>query len=225
MTNLTNSIECDLPGGKGMSAYEMTRLRLSIVTAAGPVNIVHPMLCLILESASDEVLLRGDMLKMLGIDIERQLERRQAETMVTMVTILVLGYGPPADVRPMVVRMKSGYRPYKPKVNKCAPEYQVFLESFNDMLVKLGWVYENPMSRWLAPRYRYANVETLDYKPFNVQSEPMGGLMPNLHVDLENVRGSNSFGLFIKGCCVVFPVNDGEMLRAPVVQALVTVDR
>ncbi|POM81889.1 Hypothetical protein PHPALM_82 [Phytophthora palmivora] len=102
----------------------------------------------------------------------------------------VLGYGPPADVRPMVVRMKSDYRSYKAKARKCAPEYQVFLESFNDMLVKLGWVYENPMSRWLAPRYRYANVETLDYKPFNMQTEPMGGLMPNLHVDLENGIGN-----------------------------------
>ncbi|EGZ21546.1 hypothetical protein PHYSODRAFT_409623, partial [Phytophthora sojae] len=42
--------------------------------------------------------------------------------------------------------MKTGCRPYKAKARKYAPEYQAFLESFNEMLVKLGWVYENPTS-------------------------------------------------------------------------------
>eukprot|EP00644_Phytophthora_capsici_P011963 jgi/Phyca11/106717/e_gw1.12.694.1 len=40
--------------------------------------------------------------------------------------------------------MKTGCRQYKAKACKYAPEYQASLESFNEMLVKLGWVYENP---------------------------------------------------------------------------------
>eukprot|EP00644_Phytophthora_capsici_P002645 jgi/Phyca11/105554/e_gw1.11.774.1 len=75
------------------------------------------------------------------------------------------------------------------------------------MLVKLGWVYENPTSRWacaalpLRKRGDGGFRQTVDYKPFNAQTEVMAGLMPNLHVDLEKVRGSRHFGLFdfIKG--------------------------
>ncbi|KAE9000093.1 hypothetical protein PR002_g18276 [Phytophthora rubi] len=236
----------------------MTKLKLSLMTAAGPVNILKPVPCLILDNEDDEFLLGDDVLKALGIDIERQLEllatpsgddgdddeevpevsagdhdseaiRQAVEAMIQRaldegfpvnkverlrtivyahdVWRLVLGDDPPANVEPMRIRMKTGCRPYKAKARKYAPEYQAFLETFNEMLVKLGWVYENPTSRWacvaLPVRKRGGGEfrQTVDYKPFNAQTEPIAGLMPNLHVDLENVRGSNHFGLFdfIKG--------------------------
>ncbi|KAE8989439.1 hypothetical protein PR002_g21447 [Phytophthora rubi] len=236
----------------------MTNLKLSLMTAAGPVNILKPVPCLILDNEDDGFLLGDDVLKALGIDIERQLEllatpsgddgdddeevpevsagdhdaeaiRQAVEAMIQRaldegfpvnkverlrtivyahdVWRLVLGDDPPANVEPMGIRMKTGCRPYKAKARKYAPEYQAFLETFNEMLVKLGWVYENPTSRWacaaLPVRKRGGGEfrQTVDYKPFNAQTEPMAGLMPNLHVDLENVRGSNHFGLFdfIKG--------------------------
>ncbi|GMF47089.1 unnamed protein product [Phytophthora fragariaefolia] len=115
---------------------------------------------------------------------------------------LVLGKYPPANVGPMRVRTETGCRPYKVKARKYAPEYQVFLDPFNEMLVKLGRVYENPTSRWVcaAPPVRKRGAgdfrQTVGYKPFNAQTEPMAGLIPNSHVDLENVRGSNDFGFF-----------------------------
>lgn len=114
---------------------------------------------------------------------------------------------PPAKVPQIKVRLKADARPFKTKARKYAPESQIFLETSNEMLVKLGWVYENPESRWacaaLPVRKRGGTDfrQTTDYKPVNAQIEPMAGVMPNLLVDLENVRGSAHFGLFdfIKG--------------------------
>eukprot|EP00644_Phytophthora_capsici_P011964 jgi/Phyca11/106763/e_gw1.12.662.1 len=44
------------------------------MTVAGPVNIHKPVPCLVLENDDDEFLLGDDVLKFLGIDVERQLE-------------------------------------------------------------------------------------------------------------------------------------------------------
>ncbi|KAJ8516775.1 hypothetical protein ON010_g18407 [Phytophthora cinnamomi] len=248
-----NPVECKLPGGKKTWAHEMTKLSLSLVTAASPVNSGKPVTCLILENNDDEVLLGDGVLKMLVIDVGRQLELlaapsgddregddeepdvvtdsntsddirkavglmieravqegivvRKIERLRTTVCAydvrrLVLGDDPPADVEPMRVHMKAGCKPFKAKVRKYAQQYQAFLESFNDMLVQFGCVYENATSRWdcaavpLCKRGGGEFRQTVDYKPLNPQTEPMSGLIPNLRVDLENVRGSRHFRLF-----------------------------
>lgn len=101
-----------------------------------------------------------------------------------------------------MLRLKANARPYKTKARKYAPECQEFLESFNCKLVELGWVYENPRSRWacaaLPVRKRGGTDfrQTTDYKPVNAQVEPLAGVMPNLQVDLQRVQGSTFFGLF-----------------------------
>ncbi|KAJ0400435.1 hypothetical protein ATCC90586_006519 [Pythium insidiosum] len=118
-----------------------------------------------------------------------------------------LGGDPPARVPPMKIRLKKGAKPFKTKARKYPPEYQVFLESFNAELVEAGWVKENPSSRWACaalPVRKQGGREfrqTVDYKPVNAQVEPIAGIMPNLHVDLQNVRDCTCFGLFdfIKG--------------------------
>lgn len=257
VVELTTPIECKLPGGKKTLARAVTKLKLSLMTAAGPVNIIKPVSCLILECEEDEFLLGDDVLKLLGIDVDRQLEllaapskgdgdddddipdveadkdeeaiRLAVEAMIQRaldegfpvgkierlrtivyaydVWRLTLGSDPPANVEPMRIRMKAGCKPFRAKARKYAPEYQAFLESFNDKLVSLGWVYENPSSRWACAALPVRKSggsdfrQTVDYKPFNSQTEPIAGIMPNLHVDLEKVRGSRHFGLFdfIKG--------------------------
>ncbi|GMF42397.1 unnamed protein product [Phytophthora fragariaefolia] len=62
-----------LVGGRILSVSEVVYLRLSLRTAAGPVNIHSSVECLILDG-HDEFLLGRDVLSMLGIDIGRQLE-------------------------------------------------------------------------------------------------------------------------------------------------------
>ncbi|POM66849.1 Hypothetical protein PHPALM_17230 [Phytophthora palmivora] len=107
----------------------------------------------------------------------------------------------------MRIRIKAGCKPFRVKARKYAPGYQALLESFNDKLVSLGWVYENPSSRWACAALPVRKSggsdfrQTVDYKPFNCQTEPMAGIMPDLHVDLEKVRRSRHFGRFdfIKG--------------------------
>ncbi|GMG18191.1 unnamed protein product [Phytophthora fragariaefolia] len=58
----------------------MPKLKLSLMTAAGPVNILQPVACLILDNKEDEFLLGNDVLKALGINVECQLELLAAPT-------------------------------------------------------------------------------------------------------------------------------------------------
>ncbi|KAJ0408589.1 hypothetical protein P43SY_008936 [Pythium insidiosum] len=129
-------------------------------------------------------------------------------TVISMYDIwrVKLGDDPPARVEPLKVRLKKNAVPYKSKARKYSPELQRFLEDFNEQLVNLGWVYENPNSRWACPALPVKKAggeyrQTTDYKPTNLQVEPLAGLMPNLDVDLERVMGCVCFGLFdfIKG--------------------------
>jgi hypothetical protein len=63
-----------LAGGKTLEITKTAYLKLSLATAAGPVNIVEPVECLVLDTEDEEFLLGKDVLAALGIDIERQLE-------------------------------------------------------------------------------------------------------------------------------------------------------
>jgi hypothetical protein len=81
------------------------------------------------------------------------------------------------------------------------------MDDFNNKLEELGWIYENPNSRWACPALPVGKPgtnefrQTADYKPVNAQIEGIVGVMPNPQVDLELVRGCDCFGLFdfIKG--------------------------
>ncbi|POM74373.1 Putative retroelement [Phytophthora palmivora] len=251
VAELTTPIECKLPGGKKTLARAVTKLKLSLMTAAGPVNIIKPVSCLTLECEEAEVLLGDDVLKQQELELlaapsnedgdddddipdvevnkDEEAIRLAVEAMIQLaldegfpagkierlrtivyaydVWRLTLGSDPPAKVEPMRIRMKAGCKPFRAKARKYAPEYQAFLESFNDKLVSLGWVYENPSRRRACAALLVRKSggsdfrQTVDYKPSNSQTEPIAGIMPNLHVDLEKVRGSRHFGLFdfIKG--------------------------
>ncbi|KAK1947592.1 Retrovirus-related Pol polyprotein from transposon opus [Phytophthora citrophthora] len=119
---------------------------------------------------------------------------------------LKLGDDPPARVPPMKVRLRDGAKPYRCKARRYPLEVRNFLDDFNNELVRLGWVYENAESRWACPvlpvrksggEYR----QTADYKSVNADIVAIVGVMPDLHVDLEEVKGAKFFGPFdfIKG--------------------------
>ncbi|POM59361.1 hypothetical protein PHPALM_31918 [Phytophthora palmivora] len=97
-------------------------------------------------------------------------------------------------------------KPHRCKARRYPPEVRKFLDDFNNELVRLGWVCENTESRWACPvlpvrksggGYR----RTVDYKPVNIDIEAIVGVMPDLQVDLEEVKGAQGFDLFgfIKG--------------------------
>ncbi|GMF48225.1 unnamed protein product [Phytophthora fragariaefolia] len=107
---------------------------------------------------------------------------------------LKLGDDPPARIPPMKVRLKPGTKPYRCKARRYPPEVRKVLDKFNDELVRLGWVHENTESRWACPvlPVRKSGGEfwqTSDYKPVNAFIEAIVGVMPDLHVDLEDVKG------------------------------------
>ncbi|TMW59220.1 hypothetical protein Poli38472_007365 [Pythium oligandrum] len=255
---LMQPIKCELVGGKELYVKRIVYLRLSLSTAAGPVNINDPVECLVVDGDSDEFLLGRDVLAMLGIDVERQLELlalrddgadqddtkedpgialkhdqeikdavertikeavkegfpvdkvERLRTIMYMYDVwrVALGDDPPARVPPLSLKMKTGVQPYKCKARTYSPQLMAFLDEFNEMLVKLGWVYENPRSRWACPALPVKKPgsdsefrQTNDYKPVNVHTVPIAGVMPNLHVELKRVKGCRCFGLFgfIKG--------------------------
>ena len=115
---------------------------------------------------------------------------------------LTLGPDPPARVPPMEIRLKPDAVPYKCKARRYPPHLSEFLREFNGQLAALGWVYENPKSRWACPvvpvrkpggkEYRQTN----DYRPVNAMTETIAGVMPNLPVALEHAAGKECFGLF-----------------------------
>jgi hypothetical protein len=63
-------------------------------------------------------------------------------------------------------------------------------------------VYENTESRWacsVVPVRKSGGDfrQTADYKPLNAFIEAIVGVMPDLHVDLEDVKGAKVFRLLI----------------------------
>lgn len=116
---------------------------------------------------------------------------------------LELRADPPANVPPLEVRLREGARPTKCKPRKYPPHIRKFLREFNQRLVNLGIVYENPHSRWASPVLpvkKSADVmdlrQTTDYRTVNDATEVMAAVMPIVSVVLENARGKKHFGLF-----------------------------
>ncbi|OWZ20110.1 LOW QUALITY PROTEIN: hypothetical protein PHMEG_0005519 [Phytophthora megakarya] len=115
---------------------------------------------------------------------------------------------PPTRVPPLKVRLKEGAQPCKCKPRKYPPHVRQFLREFNTMLEGLGWIYDNPTSRWASPvlpvkmSQELMNMrQTTDYREFNLRTDIMGAVMSILSLVMENARGKQHFGLFdfIKG--------------------------
>ncbi|KAE9263556.1 hypothetical protein PF008_g32340 [Phytophthora fragariae] len=62
-------------GAHSFVARENTKLRVLIHTAAGPVEPMEAVQCLIVDSKDDEFIIGRDLLGVLGIDVDRQLEQ------------------------------------------------------------------------------------------------------------------------------------------------------
>jgi len=141
-----------------------------------------------------------------GFPSERRLE---LEAIVRKFDVwrLKLGDDPPARVPPLSVRLVKGAKPQKCKARHYPPHLVEFMRGFNAELERLGWVYENPTSRWAStalPVSKNGSNEyrqTSDYRAVNALLDAIAGMMPNLRSVTKNVRGMRHFGLFdfIKG--------------------------
>ncbi|POM62525.1 hypothetical protein PHPALM_28315 [Phytophthora palmivora] len=117
---------------------------------------------------------------------------------------LDLGNDPPAKVEPLRIRLKSGASAVKSRPRQYPPAVRTFLKDFNAKLVDLGWVYENPNSRWASPvlPVRKAGVskdeyrQTCDYRLVNDMVEALISTMPHMTALLECTKGKSHYGLF-----------------------------
>ncbi|KAF1330768.1 hypothetical protein FI667_g4937, partial [Globisporangium splendens] len=133
---------------------------------------------------------------------ERNREKLRETCLMYDIWRLALGNDPPALVDPLEIRLKPGATPYKCRPRTYSPEKSKFLEDFNNQLVSIGWVYENPKSRWACPAVPVRKAkskeyrQTSDYRPVNDKTDTIVGMMPNLHVALEHCRGKKYYSVF-----------------------------
>ncbi|GMF52297.1 unnamed protein product [Phytophthora fragariaefolia] len=143
--------------------------------------------------------------KMIERAIENNFPLEFVETLRTIIYAydvwrLELRDDPPVNVSPL---HKEGTRPTKCKSRKYPPRIRQFLREFNDRLVELRLVYENPKSRWVSPVLLVKKAadlmdlrQTTDYRALNEQTEVMAAVMPIISLVLENARRIKHFELF-----------------------------
>ncbi|KAG2774147.1 hypothetical protein PC116_g22597 [Phytophthora cactorum] len=120
---------------------------------------------------------------------------------------LGVGNDPAARALPLKLRLKASASPYRCKVRQYSPVKSEFLDAFNKKLVELGWAYENRKRRWCCPALPVKKPSTneyrqsVDYRPTNVHTETIAGVMPNIEVALERCRGMMYYAMidFLKG--------------------------
>ncbi|POM74207.1 Hypothetical protein PHPALM_8873 [Phytophthora palmivora] len=205
--------------GSDVDVYQAMDVCLTLHTAAGPVSIGTRLGLLAAQDPSDELEEFGKPeicanpkftteLKRLVKELVQKAKVRnfpvehldELERICTRFDLWrdELGNDLPARVPPMKIRLKEGAIPYKGKARKYPPEVRMKYGRFQQ---DLGWIYENPNSRWACPALPVRKPgggfrQTADYKPFNIQVEGIASVMSNPQVDLEMF-----FGLFdfIKG--------------------------
>ncbi|GMF48756.1 unnamed protein product [Phytophthora fragariaefolia] len=215
-----------------MAKHEITcinpvYLRLLLNTAAGPVALHKPVECLVIDGDEPEFILGQDVLKQLGIDIDRQLEqlarhvddedddledfsrgvpgfepattdkelREAVEKMVQMALQNGFTRRLESILRPVTTSSQTRVAAVKCKPRQYPPAVRTFLREFNTKLVELGWVYENPNSRWASPVFpvHKAGVrkdeyrQTCDNRLVNDFVEALISTMPYMTTLLEYV--------------------------------------
>uniref|UniRef100_H3H7X8 RNA-directed DNA polymerase n=1 Tax=Phytophthora ramorum TaxID=164328 RepID=H3H7X8_PHYRM len=74
LSKLEAPVAVYLAGGRRIECLEKATVALELVTAAGPVHM-RDVVCLVLDSDMEELLLGNDVMKSLGIDVERMIEQ------------------------------------------------------------------------------------------------------------------------------------------------------
>jgi hypothetical protein len=86
---------------------------------------------------------------------------------------IALSSGPPADLPPLHIKLKSGATPVRTKLRRYPQAQKDFLTRFVNELVGLGLAYRNPRATWcsaalLVPKPGPAEFRfTVDLRPVN----------------------------------------------------------
>jgi hypothetical protein len=124
---------------------------------------------------------------------------RQLVTECKDVFMLMLGADPPANVKPLVIKLHGGAEPVRMSARKYAPPQLKFMHDKLSELEDLGLVYKNTRAEWASPplilrkpgpdQYRM----TVDLRVPNASTKPTAWPMPNLQDELHDLHGSEVF--------------------------------
>jgi hypothetical protein len=112
---------------------------------------------------------------------------------------LKLGADPPANVKPLVIKLRDGAEPVRMSARKYAPPQLKFMRDKIRELDELGLVYKNTGAEWASPplilpkpgpdQYRM----TVDLRVPNASTKPTAWPMPNIEDQLHDLHGSEVF--------------------------------
>jgi hypothetical protein len=129
-----------------------------------------------------------------GVQSLRQLVRECKD-----VFRLKLGADPPANVKPLVIKLRDGAEPVRMSARKCDPPQLKFMRDKIGELEELSLVYKNTGAEWASPplilpkpgpdHYRM----TVDLRVPNASTKPTAWHMPNLQDELHDLHGSEVF--------------------------------
>jgi hypothetical protein len=121
---------------------------------------------------------------------------RQLVTECKDVFRLNLGADPPANVKPLVIKLRDDVEPVRMAARKYAPPQLKFTRDKIRELEELGLVYKNTGAEWASPplihpkpgpdQYR----TTVDLRVPNASTKPTTWPMPSLQDELHDLHGS-----------------------------------
>jgi hypothetical protein len=124
---------------------------------------------------------------------------RQLVTECKDVLRLELGAEPPANVKPLVIKLRDGAEPVRMSDRKYAPPQLKFMRDKIRELEELGLVVKNTGAEWASPPLILSKPEpdqyrmTVDMCVPNASTKPTAWPMPNLQNELHDLHGSEVF--------------------------------
>lgn len=146
----------------------------------------------VLQKKIDEALAQGMSSK--GLEELKTLLNEFGDVIKTK-----LGEGKPANIPPMRVNLKPNSIPVRSKQRRYHPKKKEFLTRYVNQLLKLGFVKKSSAPAWVSaplivPKRPPAMYRlTVDYRPVNSATVQTFWPMPNIEVELADVKGSTAF--------------------------------
>jgi hypothetical protein len=124
---------------------------------------------------------------------------RQLVTECNDVFRLKIGADPPANVKPLVIKLRDGAEPVRMSARKYAPPQLKFMRYKIRELEELGLVYKNTGAELSSPSLtppkpgpdQYRMI--VDLRVPNASKKPTAWFMPNLQNELHDLHGSEVF--------------------------------
>jgi hypothetical protein len=112
---------------------------------------------------------------------------------------LKLGADPPANVKPLVIKLRDGADAVRMSARKYAPPQLKFMRDKIHELKELGLVYKNTGAEWASPPLILPKsgpdqyCMTVDLRVPNASTKPTAWPMPNLQDELHDLHGLEVF--------------------------------